>query len=211
MTRRKSKAERYEEVLAAAAKVFAEQGYRAATIHRVAAELEMTGAALYHYVRSKEDLLVEISMRAGRRVLEAAEEVAARDISPAEKLRALFHRHLEVTLADRSIFTILIQERSEIPADRVDELVEGERQYFETVHSVLREFAPDETGGQDARLGALAFFGMLNWALRWYREDGAYTLDDVADRFFRIFAAGFLSGPTRNEALTLVAGDAVPG
>src|SRR5438105_2111721 len=113
--RRKPKSERYEEVLAAAADVFARNGYRASTIHDVAAELDMTGAALYHYVHGKEDLLVAICQRAGDQLHEAAKEIMALDVPPEEKLHRFFHRHLDLIEAQRPIFTILIQERSELP------------------------------------------------------------------------------------------------
>lgn len=204
MTRRKTRAERYEDVLEAAAEVFASLGYRAASIHRVAAELDMTGAALYHYVESKEELLVEICRRAGTGLLEAAQEVAASELAPAEKLRALFHRHLEVTMADRAAFTILIQERSELPEDRVEEFLEGERVYFATVRSVLEQYAPKDTGGQDTHLATFAVLGMLNWTLRWYKEDGASSLAEIADQFVRVFAAGFLVGDARREIEALL-------
>lgn len=193
--RRKPKSERYEDVLSAAAEVFSDRGYRASTIHDVASKLDMTGAALYHYVDGKEDLLVAICQRAGDRLHEAAKEVMAMDVSPEEKLRTFFHRHLELIEGDRAIFSILIQERSELPADRVEELLKGERAYLNTVRMLLAQFEPQMLSGLDANLCALSMVGMLNWTIRWYRPDGRYRLQDVADEFFRIFALGIFSSP----------------
>lgn len=193
--RRKPKSERYEEVLAAAAHVFAKNGYRGSSIHDVAGELDMTGAALYHYVERKEDLLVEICQRAGDRLHAAAKEIMVLDLPPEEKLRKFFHRHLELIDADRPIFTILIQERSELPHDRVEELLKGERAYLATVRGLLEQFEPQALAGLDSTLAALAMVGMLNWSIRWYRPEGRYRLDEVAEEFFRIFALGILGSP----------------
>ncbi len=166
--------------------MFAARGYRAATIQEIAAELDISGAALYYYVSSKEDLLVEICWRAGNHLHGAVREVSALDAGPEEKLRELIRRHLEITVSDRAIFAILIQERSELPADRVEEMLEGERAYFATVRQLLEDVA----GDVDPRLAALALIGMLNWVLRWYDESGTYRVEDVADGLFRIFWAG---------------------
>ena len=193
--RRKPKSERYEEVLAAAARVFAERGYRASTIHDITSELDMTGAALYHYVEGKEDLLVAICQRAGDRLHDAAKEIMALDLPPEEKLRKFFHRHLELVDADRPIFKILIQERSELPADRVEELLKGERAYLATVRGLLEQFQLQALAGLDPTLAALAMVGMLNWTIRWYRPDGRYRLDELAEEFFRMFALGVLRSP----------------
>ena len=55
--------ERWQEVVDAAAKVFAEKGYRAATLRDIAAELGMLKGSLYYYIETKEDLLYELLRR----------------------------------------------------------------------------------------------------------------------------------------------------
>jgi AcrR family transcriptional regulator len=191
-THRRPKEERYEEVLAAAAKTIAERGYRGATIHDIARELRVTPAALYHYVDSKEDLLWDICSRAANRLLTGAQEILASDLSAEEKLRRLFHRHLELITSDRAIFTILIHERWELPDERRAELRQGDRLYFDTVRQVFDLFEREALRVQDSRLAALAMFGMLNWVLRWYREDGRYDVGVIAEAFYRTFTHGIL-------------------
>ena len=51
---------RRREVLAAAVAVFSERGYRAASMNDIAAKLGMGKASLYHYVASKEEVLIEL-------------------------------------------------------------------------------------------------------------------------------------------------------
>ena len=192
MARRKSKQERHEEILAAAAKVISAKGYRGATIQDLAAELDMTGAALYYYVQRKEDLLVEILQRAGNRFHDAVKEIVEADMEPERKLRRFFRRHLEMMIErDRAIFSILFYERSDLPRDRLDELTQGEREAFATARKLIDEV---KGPGVDSRMAALAMVGMLNWVLRWYRDDGDYALQEVADAFFDIFLHGIRPG-----------------
>ncbi len=48
---------REQEIIAAAAKVFKEKGYHAATTRDIAAEVGIQQATLYYYISSKEELL----------------------------------------------------------------------------------------------------------------------------------------------------------
>lgn len=197
-SRTRTKEERYEEILEAAASVIADKGYRAASINDIAGELGVTAAALYHYVESKEDLLADICARAGDRLHRAALEVSALDISAREKLHLIFHRHLELIESSRPVFTIIVQERSELPIERRPELVEGERLYFATILSLLREL--DRPADIDPRIAAYGMMGMLNWVLRWYSRDGTYDVREIADQFFRIFLDGFTAATPADPA-----------
>jgi AcrR family transcriptional regulator len=58
MTGKRSAHERFPEVIAAAVRVFARDGYRAAHMSDVAREAGLSEAALYRYVDSKEGLIV---------------------------------------------------------------------------------------------------------------------------------------------------------
>jgi AcrR family transcriptional regulator len=191
---RMSKEERFEEILNGAAQVIARRGYRGSSIQDIAAELKVTPAALYHYVDSKQDLLAEICRRAGDRLHEAAKEIMRRDdLSSEEKLRELFRQHLRFLHSDRPIFGILIQERSELPEDRRHEFLEGERAYLATVRELLEQADATNFDVKDSRLAALAMLGMLNWVVRWYREGGAYDIEEVSEEFYRIFTQGVLA------------------
>lgn len=174
-----------------AAQVFHERGYRATTIRDIAAELGFTSAALYYYVGSKQDLLVEISRRAGGRLLESLTRVAALDISVSERIRILIREHLKFLIADREVFSVMLQERSELPPDQLAELERGERRYSRRLREMLDEgVASGELRMVDSRVTALALLGMLNWVLRWYRSDGKLSLDELADQFAGIFLEG---------------------
>ena len=52
--------ERLPELIAAAVRVFTREGYRAARMSAVAAEMGVSEAALYRYVDGKEGLFVQV-------------------------------------------------------------------------------------------------------------------------------------------------------
>ena len=86
----RARRKRDEEVVAAAAKVFYERGYSAATVQDIADELGILKGSLYHYIKTKEDLLFRIFEEVHKEVEAILEEVArGRGAEPARAHRAL--------------------------------------------------------------------------------------------------------------------------
>jgi AcrR family transcriptional regulator len=52
---------RWNDVVDAAAKVFQEKGFAAASLEDIAVEVGMRKGSLYHYINSKEDLLFAVA------------------------------------------------------------------------------------------------------------------------------------------------------
>jgi AcrR family transcriptional regulator len=73
-----------EELLAAAADLFATRGYAATTTRAVAERAGMRQASMYHYFGGKEDLLAALLESTVRPSLDLARSLAARDDVPAE-------------------------------------------------------------------------------------------------------------------------------
>src|SRR5437879_12378669 len=90
---------RRQDLLRKAAEVFAEVGYEAATLEAVAARVDLAQASLYHYVRNKEDLLVQILLDLIARI-EAEVAEAAADDDPLLRLRALCRLQVRVICTD---------------------------------------------------------------------------------------------------------------
>src|ERR1044072_692841 len=79
-----TKKERDDEVLDAAARVFARRGYADASVQDVADELGILKGSLYHYIKMKEDLLFWLL-----EAVHADVEVILEDVSQAEGLGPL--------------------------------------------------------------------------------------------------------------------------
>ena len=99
-TRRARRREaRRQHILQTAAEVFVEMGYEAATLEAVAERVDLAQASLYHYVRNKEDLLVQILLDLIARI-EAEVAEAAADDDPLLRLRALCRLQVRVICTD---------------------------------------------------------------------------------------------------------------
>src|ERR1700712_1677961 len=81
---------RREQILRAAAQLFAERGARAVGVADVGAAVGVTGPAIYRHLASKDAMLAEMLLRISERLLAGGtERVAAAGADPAAQLRAV--------------------------------------------------------------------------------------------------------------------------
>lgn len=185
---------RREEVVAAAAREFQERGYRATNIAMIGDRLGFTSAALYYYVGSKQELLVEIMTVPHRELVEIARSVSGSDLPPVEKLRNLILEHVRYMLRERDRFSIMLSERREVPEDVAREIEQLESEYSHCIQDLIQQAVDDGTFDvEHPGLAALGLVGAINWTNRWYRSDGDLSPDDIARIHFESFTRGAIS------------------
>lgn len=189
VSRREAK---FEELLNAAARVFAEKGFQDTTIQDVARELDMTGAAIYYYVESKERLLYEVWKRAGEKLQSGIDGVCEIGGTPEEKLHGVFRTHLKVLMENRSIFEVLILQRSRLPEFGREDLIEDERKYTASIGEVIASIPDERMRLKDRTILALGVIAMLNGVIRWYSPGDRLDLDAIADIYYEMFCHGAL-------------------
>src|SRR3954453_1009573 len=92
---------RREQILQAAAQLFAERGSRAVGVDDVGAAVGVTGPAIYRHFASKDAMLAEMLLRISERLLDGATEcVTQAGPDPAAQLRALIAFQVDFALAN---------------------------------------------------------------------------------------------------------------
>jgi len=76
-----------DEILRAAAQIFQEKGYHAASMQDIAEAVELKKGSLYHHVTSKQEILLALLDEALDLIIERLQVVEAKDLSPSHKLR----------------------------------------------------------------------------------------------------------------------------
>jgi AcrR family transcriptional regulator len=182
---------RREEVLAVAASVFSERGYRASTIQDIGRELGITSAALYYYFESKQEILSELIVRPIQQLEAMSAEVAASNLGNREKLFEIVRRHIEMMLQQRELFTIFLRERVELEPVHAKRLAELEEKYYRRVRGVIEAAQKDgEIRAVSPQLVALGVIGMTNWVLRWYKPGGQLSMTEIAAGLMDVIEGG---------------------
>jgi AcrR family transcriptional regulator len=189
---------RREQILAAAAELFARRGFHGVGIDDIGAAVGISGPALYRHFRSKDamlgEMLTSISeylLSGGQRTLDAAPDAAA-------ALPELIRFHVAFALDQPALITV--QERSlgsltEPDRRRVRAM---QRRYVEVWVRTIQA-AVAGVPQPRARAAAHAVFGLINSTPHSTHLDR----DQMADLLFRMATAALVSPAA-------IAGDATP-
>ena len=177
----KANSSRHEEVLDAGLRVFASKGYRGATIEDIAKELGFTSAALYYYIKSKQDLLLQTVYRPIDSLIESANQIDSLPGSSAEKLSILIENHILLTLERRDWFTVMLRDQSYLPESNIIELRNRDKHYRQIIVKVITD--GNKSGEFDVKnpgVSSMVIIGALNWTLQWVQPDGVLNPKAVA-------------------------------
>lgn len=188
-------------LVAVAAELFATRGYRATSLEDIGAALDVKKTAIYHYVDSKEQLLIDIFEALIEEMQTAGREAAAPELAADERLRRLVHAHVRVAASRHHMLAVVFREEAELSAPKRAWQRRRKRAYEKLFADALREgqaagvFRP-----LNERLVLSALFGMCNWLYQWYRP-GEWDPEEIAAGFMLLVERGLLAGgDARREA-----------
>jgi AcrR family transcriptional regulator len=183
---------RADEVIDAAARVFAERGYHGTSTQAIADVLGMRQASLYYYFPSKEAALELVCLRGTDGFVEAAEAVVESAGTPLDKLTRLIGAHLAPIETKRDYVKVFINERRYLPdasRRRLGRKTRRIERCFE--HVILAGIADGSLRRDtDARLAMLAMLGMCNAVINWRPVDQAKDARRIAAEFACLIANG---------------------
>jgi len=176
---------RQQRVVLEAAKVFAERGYDQTSIQDLADAIGLAAGGLYHYIGSKERLLISICDQLMEPLLDGAAALVEEDAPPAGQLRALVRLWVGHVVEHRDHMLVFQQERHVIERGTQWRGVRSSRKRFERlVDDVLaRVEASGEAAFADRRLAVSALLGMVNHTAQWYRPRGRLSPEEIADGY----------------------------
>lgn len=182
---------RRQEIVRAAALLFEEKGYHATSVTDIAEAVGLSKPTLYHYVKSKGEIVSWIHDEIIDLLLARLEERVAEGMAPDEIIRlnivdiieAMDTRpgHLKVYFEHHKELPEALRREAKVKRDRFQALIE------ETIARGVRTGLFREV---DIRMTTLALFGITNWSYQWYRPEGAKRSNEVAQHLFGVFING---------------------
>ena len=184
---------RWSDVVAAAAKVFHEKGYAAASLEDVANEVGMLKGSLYNYISSKEELLFAVVRPPAERLLEEARLLAKSPDPAPERVQRLAELHVQV-LQDHFVYaSVYLHDIAGL--GRFPEWAAMDREYVELTRSLLADGIREGTlsAELDVTTAPHILLGSLNWMTRWWDPAGAVSAQEMARRISGVFLDGVRS------------------
>ena len=171
-----------QRILDAAALLFRERGFHATTTRAISEIVGILSGSLFHYFRSKEQMLFEVMHEAATQLCDKAETAVATGGTARDKLRALIRLQLDCLIGagTRDYYAVMIAEWRELDAAAKPQLTARRIQYSTIWHAVLDDCARAGLLRSDPHALQFVLHGAINWASTWFKPTGRLSLDDYA-------------------------------
>src|SRR5258706_12863194 len=129
--------QKLELILRVSARIFAEKSYPSTSMRDISRAPGVSLAGLYHYCKSKEELLFLIQDHCFGRVLERLEERTQKIEDPLERLRIFVDNHLSFFAANMAEMKVLSHEAESLAGDLQKHVSTRKRQYTRMARRIL--------------------------------------------------------------------------
>lgn len=183
---------RFDDIVEAAAILFREKGYHACSLEDIAAAVGIWKGSIYHYINTKEDLLLAVVRVPADRILDSLRETASADLPPSEKIRAIITNHVQVLDEVFVYASVYLQEIA--GRHRDEEWAAMDREYVRTIEQIVSDGIADGSfdPNADPRITTFSLVGSLNWLIRWYRPGGEITPAAIANHISALTLTGLI-------------------
>ena len=179
--RGQAKAQRREDLLTAAAALFAERGFAGVSIDDIGAAAGVSGPAVYRHFPSKQAVLGAVLLEVSHDLLERGREVARHAPDPRRRLRDLVRFQVDFALHRPAVIVVQDRELPHLTAEDRRTVRVLQRGYVTLWVEALRELAPAREPA-DLTLRAQAVFGLVNSTPHSLRAANRLRAPQDADR-----------------------------
>lgn len=179
-------------ILETAARLICEKGYEGTSIQDIADAAGLTKAGLYHHIRSKEHLLLEIQNYG----MDVFEEWVLKPVmpipDPLDRLKTCMAKNiLLVTEGWSKEITIILHEHATLTGEARAHINARKKRYVRFLEASFTEAI--KTGRirpVNPKVAAFAFLGQVLWIYKWYRPEGAVAATDLSREMVDLFFGG---------------------
>ena len=207
-------ADRRAAILETAARLICAKGYEGTSIQDIADAAGLTKAGLYHHIRSKEHLLLEIQNYGMDLFEEKVLQAVAGIADPLERLKTCMDRNIRlVTEGWSKEVTIILHEHATLTGEARAHINARKKRYVRFLETTFAEAARlGRIRPIEPKVATFAFLGQVLWIYKWFRPDGAIPADRLArdGRPFLRGRRGQGAGKSSESQATVIAGHRKP-
>lgn len=190
-------------ILQHSAQVFAEKGFKGASIRDISRATRISLSGLYYYFESKQKLLYLIQSNAFALILDRLRARLHEVHEPHARLRVLVQNHIEYFLSHPNEMRVLSHEEEALESPYREEIAAVKRRYYALAREIFDGVAAAGlTPGLNSRVAVLCLFGMMNWVYKWHNAKVDPGAEQLTDTIVGIFLRGVLVEPAEEKALS---------
>lgn len=189
-----------DRILQASIDLFYRYGFAKASMREIADRADVTLSSSYNHFQNKYDILYTIITDIGVALLDAFDH-SSKDAKPGmERLQAMIMAQLVLIRERASEIKIYLEEQYQLPPELRSTVLQQHREiynlYYEQVEAMERDGLLNPINKTVVTFSILA---MVNWAYRWFREDGGLSMEEIGREIIKFCFGGILkdAGPSR--------------
>ena len=193
----KEKNPKYDKILGAAVKVFAENGFRQSTNSQIAREAGVADGTIYLYFKNKDDILVQFFQYKARQVFERFRQEVDRADNSVEKLGNLVRVHLTEFQREPEMAVVYQVETHQSRRLVEDQIREMAKMYQDLIAEIIEEGQGEGTIRKDLYVGLVKRFilGAVGEVIgTWLHSGRSYDLVSMSEPLVDLFIRGIGSG-----------------
>jgi AcrR family transcriptional regulator len=154
-------------ILDAAVRVFARQGFNQCRVSDIADEAGVAYGLVYHYFRSKDEVLDTLFLERWSVLLEVIRELDGRDLTPREKLHAIASFIVDSYRHDPDLMQVIIVEVTRAANSFGRTHLPKIREAYDLIADIVEAAQADGTFRPDVTpdFAAMAFYGAIEQVL----------------------------------------------
>jgi TetR/AcrR family fatty acid metabolism transcriptional regulator len=192
-TNRIEKNNKYHQILEAAVRIFARQGFHQSTVSQIAKEAGVADGTIYLYFKNKDDILVQFFSHRAKQVFESFRQEVDQAQTSLDKLRNLIHRHLAEFQRDRNgaiVYQVETHQSSRLAEQQIREM---SQMYRDLISEIVEEGQQEGKIRKDLYVGLVKRFiiGAVDEVINtWLHSNGEYDLVSMTDPLLELFING---------------------
>lgn len=190
---------RRNSLLREAARSFNRTGFHGTSMDDIARRLGVTKAALYRYIPNKHELLLasfNLAMDSSIASLDRAEKEG---VNGLDKVRIALRGYLEDLIGRLGHPVVLLEEGALRPNQAravIRRRDEAEKRYRNLIRKGIKDGSIIPC---DPKLAAFALLGATNWVPKWYRDDGEWSAEEVAESLVNLVTRSIAVHPKKGR------------
>lgn len=179
-----NRGDRRREILGIAAQLFARKGYRGTSMRDIGEQAGVLGGSLYHHIKSKDSLFVELHNAALDAAADHIRTAVALHEDPWDRLEAACIALLEIQVDPDSLTLPMMNDFREVPAEVRVALIEKRDQFENHFRTIVNALPLPEDIDRSVYRNLL--LTQLNSAADWYRP-GRLTPAEIGKQISTVF------------------------
>lgn len=179
-----------DRLLKVAAECFNDKGFSGTSLKDVAQTLGITDAALYYYVKNKEELVYLCYVRALDLGEAALDRAMAEGNTPLEQLELFLRYQIDEVCGEDGPVAIM-SEISALSEEHGKLVRRRATAHSKNITGIIKAGISDGTMASPNPIASCdAILGALNWIPKWYRPKSGLTSREISDAFVYTFTSG---------------------